>query len=139
MCLAAAADKINDRPALMMLADAHAAAAENTEIQVAVHEGLRPLHRPLVVCRRHRQLGKSQFLAQRTHLTHFFAAARVTAGRATRFFRFGPELLAKLPPAAHETCTGVFEHHQRQNIAAQILQCLGIRPHDHRVGRRRRA
>jgi hypothetical protein len=39
-----------------------------------------------------------------------------------------------LTPAAHKTRAGMFEHHQRQNIPAQITQRFGIGSNNHCFG-----
>ena len=50
-----ATDKIDHGFALVIFADAHAAAAENAKIEITIHEGFGTFHRPLVVNGRDRQ------------------------------------------------------------------------------------
>ena len=58
--LAAAIDKINNRFALVIFADAHTATAKNTKIEVTIHKRLGTFHWALVIYGRNRQLRKAQ-------------------------------------------------------------------------------
>lgn len=120
-CFTTAIDEINNCFALVFFADSYTSAAENTKIEITIHEGLGTFHRALVVYGRNRQLRKAQIVGQNTHLADFLIVTGMTPGGAACFFRFGPVLFALLTPAAHKARAGMFEHHEGQNIPAQSL------------------
>ena len=137
-CFTAATDKIDHRFALVIFADSYTAAAENAEIQIAIHKRFGTLYRTLVVNGRHWQLRQAQIVGQHTHFTDVLVVTGMTPSSATGPFRVRPEQFTLLAPAAHKTCTGMLEHHQSKNIPAQILQRFGICLYNHPLGCRSR-